>query len=90
MYIWGKGRAAGRVGSDFFVRNRGSGQRFAESGQVGSGPRKVARGQLWDIIVVLQFILMFTSLYHHYLFCKSLMHHGYYAKSVTKYFAKLT
>ena len=26
MHIWGKGRAAGRVGSDFFVGNRGSGR----------------------------------------------------------------
>ena len=49
MYIWGKGRAAGRVGSDFLsaIAGRvGSGQRFAGSGRV--GPRKVTRGQLWD------------------------------------------
>ena len=39
MYIWGKGRAAGRVGSDFLsvIAGRvGSGQRFAGSGRVGS------------------------------------------------------
>ena len=44
MHIWGKGQAAGRVGSDFLsaIAGRvGPGQRFA-----GSGPRKVARGQL--------------------------------------------
>ena len=49
MYIWGKGRAAGRVGSDFLSASAGrvgSGQRFAGSGRVGSGPRKVTRGQL--------------------------------------------
>ena len=35
MYIWGKGRAAGRVGSDrLFVGNRGSGR--VGSGRVGS------------------------------------------------------
>ena len=39
MYIWGKGRAAGRVGSDFLsaIAGRvGSGQRFAGLGRVGS------------------------------------------------------
>ena len=39
MYIWGKGRAAGWVGSDFLsaIAGRvGSGQRFAGSGRVGS------------------------------------------------------
>ena len=44
MYIWGKGRAACRVGSDFLsaIAGRvGSGQGFA-----GSGLRKVTRGQL--------------------------------------------
>ena len=46
MFIWGKGRAAGQVGSGrviLFVGNQrvGSGQRFA-----GSGPRKGTRGQL--------------------------------------------
>ena len=37
MYIWGKGRAAGRVGSDFLsaIAGRvGSGQRFTGSGRV--------------------------------------------------------
>ena len=45
MYIWGKGR----VGSDFLtaIAGRvGSGQRYA-----GSGPGKVAREQLYDVIV---------------------------------------
>ena len=41
----GKGRAASRA--RLFVGNRGSGQLFAES--VRSGPRKVTRGQLWDM-----------------------------------------
>ena len=44
----GKGRAAGRVGSDFLsaIAGRvGSGQRFG-----GSGPRKVTRGQLWHTV----------------------------------------
>ena len=39
MYIWGKGRAAGRVGTDFLSAIAGrveSGQRFAGSGRVGS------------------------------------------------------
>ena len=39
MYIWGKGRAAGRVGSDFLsaIAGRvGSGPRFAGLGLVGS------------------------------------------------------
>ena len=48
MYIWGKGRAADRVGSGqtFCRQSRvGSGQIFA--GSVWSGPRKVTRGQLW-------------------------------------------
>ena len=45
MYIWGKGRAAGRV--KLFVGNRGSGQNFAES-----GPKKVTRGQLWVVIIL--------------------------------------
>ena len=46
MYIWGKGRVAGRVGSSqTFCRHSrvGSGQRFARSGL-----RKVTRGQLWS------------------------------------------
>ena len=37
MYIWGKGRAAGRVGSNFLSEITGrveSGQRFAGSGRV--------------------------------------------------------
>ena len=49
MHIWGKGRAAGRVGSNICRQSRfGSGQRFAGLGRVGSGPRKVTRGQLWS------------------------------------------
>ena len=47
MYIWGKGRTAGRVGSDFFVAGRvGSGRVNVSPGRVGSSPRKVTRGQL--------------------------------------------
>ena len=37
----GKGQAAGRVGSDILSATRQS------PGRVGSGPRKVTRGQLW-------------------------------------------
>ena len=45
MYIKGKGRAAGRVGSDFLSAIAGRvGSTFR---RVGSGPRKVTRGQLW-------------------------------------------
>ena len=40
MYIWGKGRAAGWVGS---------GQTFCLQSRVGSGRRKVTRGQLWNL-----------------------------------------
>ena len=50
MYIWGKGRAAGRVGSGqtFCRQSRvGSGRVNVSPGRVGSGPRKVTRGQLW-------------------------------------------
>ena len=50
MYIWGKGRAAGLVGSDFLsaiVDRVGSTFR-----RVGSGPRKVTRGQLWGYELV--------------------------------------
>ena len=39
MYMWGKGRAAGRVGSDFssaIAGRVGSGQRSSSSGRVGS------------------------------------------------------
>ena len=44
MYIKGKGRAAGRVGSDFLSRiARRVGSTFR---WVGSGPRKVTRGQI--------------------------------------------
>ena len=43
MNTWGKGRAAGRVGSDFLLAI--AGQRFAESGRV---QKKVTRGQLCD------------------------------------------
>ena len=43
MYIWGKGRAAVRVGSDFLTAIAGRvGSTFR---RVGSGPRKVTRGQ---------------------------------------------
>ena len=44
MYIWGKGRAAGRV--RLFVGNRGSGRVGSTFRQVGSGPTKVTREQL--------------------------------------------
>ena len=37
----------GRVGSDFLSANRGSGRVNVSPGRVGSGPRKVTRGQLW-------------------------------------------
>ena len=49
MHIWGKGRATGRVGSDFLsaIAGRvGSGRVNVSPGRVGSGPRKVTRGQL--------------------------------------------
>ena len=49
MHIWEKGWAAGRVGSGrvrLFVCNRGSGRVNVSPGRVGSGPRKVTRGQL--------------------------------------------
>ena len=47
MHIWGKGRAAGRVGSGqtFYRQSRvwsGPSQSFARS-----GPGKVTRGHLW-------------------------------------------
>ena len=43
----GKVRDAGRVGSgQTFVGNRGSGRVNVSPGRVGSGPRKVTRGQL--------------------------------------------
>ena len=45
MYIWIKNRAAGRVGSDILSAIAGRvGSTFR---RVGSGPRKVTRGQLW-------------------------------------------
>ena len=47
MYVWGKGWVAGRV--RLSVGNRGSGQVGSMFRRVGSGPRKVTRGQLWDI-----------------------------------------
>ena len=37
----GSGRGSGRVGSDFLS---------AIEGRVGSGPRKVTRGQLWYVL----------------------------------------
>ena len=42
MYIWGKDRAAGRVGPDFLT---------AIAGRVGLGPRKVTRGQLCYVLM---------------------------------------
>ena len=48
MHIWGKGRAAGRVGSDILPAIVGRvGSTFR---RVGSGPRKVTRGQLCDAL----------------------------------------
>ena len=46
MHIWGKGRAAGRVGSDFLM---------AIAGRVGStfrrvGSKKIGSGPLWPIV----------------------------------------
>ena len=60
MHIWGKGRAAGRVGSGrvtLFVGNRGSGRVGSTFRRVGSGPRKVTRGQLWDTYSLFKTIL---------------------------------
>ena len=42
MYIWWKGRVR------LFVGNRGSGRVGSTFRRVGSGPRKVTRGQLWS------------------------------------------
>ena len=54
--MYGKGRTAGRVGSgqtlSAIAGRVGSGQHFAGSGRVGSGPRKVTRGQLCWLNVV--------------------------------------
>ena len=50
----GSGRGSGRVGSDFVVGNRGSSGRVrvnVSPGRVGSGPRKVTRGQLWCVAI---------------------------------------
>ena len=45
MHIWGKGPAAGRVRSgQIFCRQSRVGSKYR---RVGSGPRKVTRGQLW-------------------------------------------
>ena len=58
MHIWGKGRAAGRVGSGqtFCRQSRvGSGRVNVSPGRVGSGPRKVTRGQLWHEYSLLVF-----------------------------------
>ena len=41
----GSGRGSGRV--RLFVSNRGSGRVGSTFRRVGSGPRKVTRGQLW-------------------------------------------
>ena len=43
--MWGKGRAAGRIGSDFLSAI--AGRVKSTFRRVGSGPRKVTRGQLW-------------------------------------------
>ena len=51
MHIWGKGRAAGRVGSgQTFCRHSrvGSGRINVSPGRVGSSPRNVTRGQLCE------------------------------------------
>ena len=53
MYIWGKGRVAGRV--RLFVGNRGSGRINISPGRVGSGPRKVTRGHLCSSMVRYRF-----------------------------------
>ena len=65
MYIWGKGRAAGRVGSDILpaiAARVGSGQRFAGSGRVGSKKSDpwttlncVKRSQFVYIYILLEF-----------------------------------
>ena len=48
MHIWGEGRVTGRVGSDVLSAIVGRvGSTFR---RVGSGPRKVARGQLCPIV----------------------------------------
>ena len=51
----GSGRGSGRV--RLFVGNRGSGRVGStfRPGRVGSGPRKVTRGQLWSILIVIYF-----------------------------------
>ena len=59
MYIWGKGRVAGRLGSGqtFCRQSRvGSGRVNVSPGRVGSGPRKVTRGQLC-IIHEIEFLI---------------------------------
>ena len=51
MYIWGKGRDAGRVGSDFLSAM--AGRVNVLPSRVGSGPRKVTRGQATNALVSL-------------------------------------
>ena len=61
MYIRGKARVAGRVGSGqtFCRQSRvGSGRVSVSPGRVESGPRKVTRGQLWLILLVLVVLVL--------------------------------
>ena len=47
MHIWGKGLAAGQVGSGSAFFSVIAGRVNVSPGRVGLGPRKVTRGQLW-------------------------------------------
>ena len=68
MYKWGKGRTAGRVGSDFLsvIAGRvGSGQRFAGSSRVQESDPCTTLIQLSTVTIklifhILRFILNFT------------------------------
>ena len=71
MYIWEKGRVAGRVGSDFLsaIAGRvGSGQRFAGSGRVGS-----KKSDPWTTLVCTVYHIFIciacfnVILYYHYI-----------------------
>ena len=54
MYIWRKDRAAGRVTRvRLFVGNHGSGRVGSTFRRVGSGSRKVTRGQLCSSFIVI-------------------------------------
>ena len=58
MYIWGKGRAEGQVGSGqtFFVGNRGSGRVNVLPSRIGSKKSDPwSRGQLWSSSIELLF-----------------------------------